>query len=79
MKKSLIKVKMSQNNNRKCESDTYESESVKNMTVEKTHQNRSTNENKVREVIKKSAFWLSTWVERRIGTILMDGVVLVEA
>jgi len=39
---TLIKVKVSQNNSRKCESDTCERENVQK-TVEKTHQNRSTN------------------------------------
>jgi len=46
MKIPFIKVKQSQNENHDCENDTFERKNVQNMTVEKTHQNRSANTTK---------------------------------
>ena len=60
MKTPLIKVKAIQNDNRECESDTCESESVLKMTIEKTHQNRSTNATRLTKAIKESAYSLPT-------------------
>lgn len=46
MKTTLIKVKEGKSDNHECESDTCEGENAQKMTIEKNHQNISTNATK---------------------------------